>query len=154
MHIFKDKEKKNYKGSYQLEYIVTEFFNDEVSKNRFGIKFRYDNYYEDLLTKDTEVYERLRTALRKLTIQVDLSSRYQILEKLGEGNFAGVYKAINKESGDFIALKKYNAVELEKEKNAFQKKCIMQEISILRRIKNVDNLLRLYEVHEISNSIV
>jgi len=49
------------------------------------------------------LYESLREALRKLTIQVDLSSRYQILEKLGEGNFAGVYKAVNKESGGLVA---------------------------------------------------
>ena len=154
IHIFKDNQKKEYKGSYQLEYIVTEFFNDEVSKNRFGIKFKYDTYYEDQLTKDTELYESLREALRKLTIQVDLSSRYQILEKLGEGNFAGVYKAVNKESGGLVAQKKYNSAEQEKEKNTFQKKLIMQEISMLRRIKNVDNLVKQYEVHEISNSIV
>ena len=154
IHIFKDTQKKEYKGSYQLEYIVTEFFNDEVSKNRFGIKFKYDTYYEDQLTKDTELYESLREALRKLTIQVDLSSRYQILEKLGEGNFAGVYKAVNKENGGLVAQKKYNSTEQEKEKNTFQKKLIMQEISMLRRIKNVDNLVKQYEVHEISNSIV
>ena len=154
LHIFEDKVYAQYKGSYQLEYITTEFFNDEVSNNRLGIRFKYGKYTEDLLTKDASLYNKVKQELRKLCIQVDLTSRFDILEKIGEGNFAGVYKAVNKENGEYVALKKYNSKELEKESNYFEKKCIMQEISMLRRIRKIENVVQLYEVHEISNSIV
>ena len=48
LHIFEDRNKQKYKGSYQLEYITTEFFKDEVSNNRLGIKFKYQKFTEDL----------------------------------------------------------------------------------------------------------
>ena len=164
LHIYTDKLHTDYRGSYQLEFITTEFFNDEVSNNRLGIKFKYNKYAEDLLTKDKIVYNNLRKELRKLTIQVDLTTRYEIIEKIGEGNFGSVYKAENKETGEKVALKKYNAGELEKESNYFQKQCIMQEITMLKNVQQtyllqgdelkIDNLINMYEVHEISNSIV
>jgi serine/threonine protein kinase len=165
LHIFTDKQHTDYKGSYQLEFVTTEFFNDEVSNGRLGIKFKYGKFSEDLLTKDHKKYNNFRTELRKLAIQVDLTTRFEIIEKIGQGSFAGVYRARDRESLEYVALKKYNSSELEMETNYFDKQCIMQEIAMLRAVQQIttklskqgqtiDNLVNLYEVHEISNSIV
>ena len=41
-------------------------------------------------------------------IEKTLKSRdYELLEEIGQGSFASVYKALNKKTNDFVAIKKY-----------------------------------------------
>ena len=46
--------------------------------------------------------------MRKFTIQKDLYNRYNVLEKTGEGAFATIHKAKNKENGSIWGLKIYD----------------------------------------------
>ena len=58
--------------------------------------------------------------------------RYQKLEKLGEGTYGVVYKAQDKVTGEFVALKK---IRLEKEDDGVPSTAI-REISLLKTLKH------------------
>ena len=58
--------------------------------------------------------------------------RYQKLEKLGEGTYGVVYKAQDKITGEFVALKK---IRLEKEDDGVPSTAI-REISLLKTLKH------------------
>ena len=54
------------------------------------------------------------------------------MEKLGEGTYGVVYKALNKETGEFVAIKK---IRLEKEDDGVPSTAI-REISLLKNLKH------------------
>ena len=58
--------------------------------------------------------------------------KYQKLEKLGEGTYGVVYKAIDKITGEYVALKK---VKLEKEDDGVPSTA-MREISLLKNLRH------------------
>jgi serine/threonine protein kinase len=58
--------------------------------------------------------------------------KYKKLEKLGEGTYGVVYKAINLETGETVAIKK---IRLEKEDDGVPSTAI-REISLLKNLKH------------------
>ena len=58
--------------------------------------------------------------------------KYKRLEKLGEGTYGVVYKAINLETGETVAIKK---IRLEKEDDGVPSTAI-REISLLKNLKH------------------
>lgn len=58
--------------------------------------------------------------------------KYRKLEKLGEGTYGVVYKAVDKVTGETVALKK---IRLEKEDDGVPSTAI-REISLLKSIKH------------------
>jgi serine/threonine protein kinase len=58
--------------------------------------------------------------------------KYERLEKLGEGTYGVVYKALNKETGELVAIKK---IRLEKEDDGVPSTAI-REISLLKNLKH------------------
>lgn len=58
--------------------------------------------------------------------------KYERLEKLGEGTYGVVYKALNKETGEMVAIKK---IRLEKEDDGVPSTAI-REISLLKNLKH------------------
>jgi serine/threonine protein kinase len=58
--------------------------------------------------------------------------KYQKIDKLGEGTYGIVYKAQNRETGDFVALKR---IRLDNEEEGVPCTAI-REISILRDLKH------------------
>ena len=107
LHIFEDSSREKYKGSLQLNFMTTEFFKDESSNNRFGIRFSADRISEEILTKDEKLFNTLKKILSKITIQKDFDISFKNLEKIGEGSYGDVYKAIETETGDEYACKVY-----------------------------------------------
>ena len=67
-----------------------------------------------------------------LTKPVSELDKYQKLEKLGEGTYGVVYKALNQETGEFVAIKK---IRLEKEDDGVPSTAI-REISLLKNLKH------------------
>jgi|TARA_B110000305_G_C18908428_1_gene389563 serine/threonine protein kinase len=58
--------------------------------------------------------------------------KYKKLERLGEGTYGVVYKAINLETGETVAIKK---IRLEKEDDGVPSTAI-REISLLKNLKH------------------
>ncbi|RDW92841.1 STE20 family serine/threonine-protein kinase [Aspergillus mulundensis] len=60
------------------------------------------------------------------TMADDMASQYQMMEELGSGSFGTVYKAIDKSTGEIVAIKH---IDLESSEDDIQE--IQQEISVL-----------------------
>ena len=69
---------------------------------------------------------------RTLTKPVSELDKYQKLEKLGEGTYGVVYKALNQHTGEYVAIKK---IRLEKEDDGVPSTAI-REISLLKNLKH------------------
>ena len=69
---------------------------------------------------------------KNLTKPVSELDKYQKLEKLGEGTYGVVYKALNQETGEFVAIKK---IRLEKEDDGVPSTAI-REISLLKNLRH------------------
>ncbi|KAI8062279.1 kinase-like domain-containing protein [Gilbertella persicaria] len=59
-------------------------------------------------------------------------SQYQLLKKLGEGAFSNVYKAMDKKSGQHVAIKIVRKFEL----NQIQKASVLKEVQIMRTLNH------------------
>ena len=71
-------------------------------------------------------------------IEKTLKSRgYEILEEIGQGSFASVYKALNKKTNDFVAIKKI--FKREKYDDIFKREIeIMQKINDQHSLKFIE----------------
>ena len=67
-----------------------------------------------------------------LTKPISELEKYQKMEKLGEGTYGVVYKALNKETGETVAIKQ---IRLEKEDDGVPSTAI-REISLLKNLKH------------------
>ncbi|KAI5278725.1 hypothetical protein KEM54_004513, partial [Ascosphaera aggregata] len=63
---------------------------------------------------------------RKTSSHSDMKYRYQVLEELGSGSFGTVWKAIDKSTGEVVAIKQ---IDLESNDDDIQE--VQQEIAVL-----------------------
>ncbi|XP_060871784.1 cyclin-dependent kinase 2-like isoform X1 [Metopolophium dirhodum] len=75
------------------------------------------------------------------TKNVSINVNYDKLEQIGEGTYGVVYKALDKQTGKFVALKK---VRMESSAEGVPSTA-MREISLLKEI-NHENVVKLYDV--------
>lgn len=71
-----------------------------------------------------------------------MASAYQKIEKIGEGTYGVVYKALDRNSGKTVALKK---IRLESEEEGVPSTAI-REISVLKELQH-DNIVRFGDDH-------
>lgn len=69
---------------------------------------------------------------KTMTYPASKLDKYERLEKLGEGTYGVVYKCRNKQTGEYVALKK---IRLEKEEDGVPSTAI-REISLLKGLKH------------------
>nr|CDS22677.1 cyclin dependent kinase 1 [Echinococcus granulosus] len=70
-----------------------------------------------------------------------LFSRYEKLSKIGEGAYGMVFKCLDTQTGDMVAVKRFNATD----DDPLVKKIALREIKMLKRLKH-PNLVNLIEV--------
>lgn len=87
------------------------------------------SYQQPSSTQSSTGKQQQQTQFIKPASQID---RYQKMEKLGEGTYGVVYKAIDKITGETVALKK---IRLEKEDDGVPSTAI-REISLLKSLKH------------------
>lgn len=79
---------------------------------------------------------------------IEIHDRYEITEKLGEGTYGKVYKALNKVTLEFFALKK---IRIQYEDEGVPSTAI-REVSLLKECDH-RNVIRLYEVLSLPTSL-
>lgn len=87
---------------------------------------------EQKMNANIQAVNRAIPGTQNLTKPVAELDKYQKLEKLGEGTYGVVYKALNQETGEFVAIKK---IRLEKEDDGVPSTAI-REISLLKNLKH------------------
>lgn len=68
-------------------------------------------------------------------------NKYEILGVIGEGAYGIVLKAKNRESGEFVAIKKFK----ESEEDELVRKTTIREVKVLRMLRH-ENIVQLKEV--------
>ena len=89
-----------------------------------------------------EVTETLQTAIRELTTGSTFAGRYQIIEELGKGGMGKVYKVLDKDIEEKIALKLLKP-EIAADEELLQR--FRNELKIARRIIH-HNVCRMYDL--------
>ncbi|KAK6051880.1 kinase domain protein [Cooperia oncophora] len=74
----------------------------------------------------------------------EATKRYETIKHLGEGQFANVYKAKDKETGDFVAIKKIKLGSRAEAKDGINRTAL-REIKLLQEIHH-DNIIGLRDV--------
>mmetsp|Transcript_39558 Transcript_39558/g.89212 ORF Transcript_39558/g.89212 Transcript_39558/m.89212 type:complete len:180 (+) Transcript_39558:61-600(+) len=73
--------------------------------------------------------------------ELEVASRYEVLEKIGEGTYGTVYKALCRQTGERVAIKK---IRIPFEDDGVPSTAL-REISLLKDLSNV-NIIRLHDV--------
>ncbi|CAD8058140.1 unnamed protein product [Paramecium sonneborni] len=82
--------------------------------------------------------------LKQYCIQKNFTHHYTLQKKIGQGNFADVFKAVNKQDGSEYAIKCFRKAKLNE---SIDRLAIIKEISIMKKIQH-ESIIRLYEVFE------
>ena len=73
-------------------------------------------------------------------------ANWQLQQKIGQGSFAVVWKAVHAETGNFVAVKEISTDRLNKK----LKQSLESEVSILKQIRH-RNIVHLEDVVEVGN---
>ncbi|KAI8100063.1 kinase [Halteromyces radiatus] len=90
------------------------------------------------------IVEEERQAKRHLPSYTGLE-RYQLLEKIGDGAFSIVYKGLDTETNEKVAIKVVDQTKLKRE----QKASVLKEIRIMQTLKH-PSIVRMLAYHETS----
>merc|ERR1712241_804462 len=85
-------------------------------------------------------------ALQMSAKTLKIEDSFDLKEQIGSGQFSKVLKAQNKNTGDFVAVKKINKSKLD----VREKEAIQNEIAICQLV-NHPNVIRLSDVFETQN---
>lgn len=96
------------------------------------------------LPKDIKVTETMEAPKEELTTGSTFAGRYQIIEELGKGGMGRVYRALDKELHEEVALKLIKP-EIAKDKKTIER--FKNELKIARKISH-RNVGRMYELME------
>ncbi|VEU20387.1 DEKNAAC101325 [Brettanomyces naardenensis] len=79
----------------------------------------------DLVKRETELEEETKAKSRRESMQ-----RYKIMDKLGEGAFSKVYKGLNIETGEHVAVKVIMKSQLDEKQRA----SVLKEVTLMRQL--------------------
>jgi calcium/calmodulin-dependent protein kinase I len=160
IHLYSDKQKTVYLRSINTQWTKIEYLSDENNKSKTILRFTKNCCSEEFLVKSQETLAKIQPHLRRLAINKDFETRFEVNKWLGQGNFGEVHMVTNKVRKERFAAKIYDLRPLAKEasmKWQTMRNCIKNEIKILRALaytSNSENFLTVYEVHEVSGLII
>lgn len=86
----------------------------------------YSKIARDLVQKESEAEEKIKKQSRQSI------RNYKVLEKLGEGAFSKVYKAVNIETGAYVAIKVIQKYQLDVK----QRSSVLKEVALMRKLNH------------------
>lgn len=112
----KDQQSSQIRGWMNLAWSRVEF--SEVESPELGAVYEImlirDEKFTCLYVKESEDLLKWNNALRKLCIQTDIKTRYELEGFLGKGSFGEVYEISERGEGEAYAAKVFNKEELKK----------------------------------------
>ena len=88
--------------------------------------------------------ETLRTPIEELSIGSTFAGRYQIIEEIGKGGMGRIYKALDKELEEKVALKLIKP-EISADEKTIQR--FRNELKLARRISHM-NVCRMFDLNK------
>eukprot|EP00494_Astrolonche_serrata_P006628 UN06652 len=145
-------DKKTDKEFTDVSYILGFFVEkiNRIEQEKYGIKLippaGCRNQPMSLFCGSAKEREVWIKALQMSAKTLKIEDSFEIKEQIGSGQFSKVLKAKNKQTGDFVAVKKINKSKLD----AREKEAIQNEIAICQLV-NHPNVIRLSDVFETQN---
>ena len=117
---------------------------EENNTTYYGLRFSKKSAYEELFSPDRTLVALWFEHLKRFCIRQDFSKVYTLVEQIGAGSFARVFKAERIADKRIFAAKVFEKVAKNVENTA---KVIQNELNTLRAIKHhrVINFIELYE---------
>lgn len=151
------------KGFVKLDFVRCKF-NPNAKKKRYSFTLQRNNASIHLYTDDAEVFEEWQKYLRPRVILEDFNDKYKTEKMIGKGSYGKVFlvretpggakaSALKESILKPIEGKRFAAKAIEKEKlKGKSKEMLINEIKIMRQLSH-DNVIKLFEVHELPNTI-
>jgi serine/threonine protein kinase len=111
----------------------------------FRFRIRSGDVTQDFFVSTSDELECWVSSFRRLSILNEVRQDYDFIKKLGEGSYASVYKAIDNETGQVVAVKQIAKEKISK--GSHRVKVLVNEISCMRRLDH-PNILKLERVYE------
>lgn len=124
---------------------------DLIKNQKYWLKVCFKNKFSLLFAKSQSEYHDWIAAFTSVMVRNDIHLRFFVEKPIGAGAFAQVYKAQEKSTGKWFAVKGFNKESVLQNSSGI--KALWNEIQILRQVKGKSNMLNLYEVHETTNSV-
>ncbi|EGR29001.1 protein kinase domain protein [Ichthyophthirius multifiliis] len=136
----------NLKPDWHLQWIIdSKKQNQSFEKKTIGFKLLTDTSYKIEYHCDNIVIIKLREYFSKRIFQLNFFDEFEIIQKIGKGKYAKVYKVKKIDNGKFYAVKYLHKKKLEQIEDAFES--IFNELKILRML-NHPNCIKIIATYE------
>lgn len=117
----------------------------------YGLKISRGSKYSMLFAKSRDELNAWMAALSKVAVRADFHDRFEVVEMIGEGTFAQVFKIRTVNTGRCFAMKAFSKASVLA--NPVGIAALKKEIQTLRSISDLKIGSRLLEVHETGDCI-
>lgn len=148
------------KNNFKEEFGFLDIKNCFIKKSKrkinniiyYYLKFSKWRSYEILYHKDKKVIKNWYNLLKKHCILLNFSKKFNYISKLGTGNFGKVYLVEKIKSKKKYAVKIIKKSEILKTKDDYEKKVILNEINLIRKL-NSNYTIKLLSIYEGKNNL-
>ena len=151
--ILKDKVYLDAKFKVHLRWmVISSFQNKKTAKlTDYQIRMVKGPHFLDLWTSNVAIYNKWLKVLKPLVLHDNFFDKYNIIEFLGSGCTAKVYKVVNKKTEKAYACKRFDKKEI---LDPSYLQTLTNEITILTKLRDCPEVAKLIEVHETNNSVL
>ncbi|EGR31496.1 protein kinase domain protein [Ichthyophthirius multifiliis] len=98
------------------------------------------------ITEQPQQCLKLKENIRNIIFQSKFQDEYDIIQQIGQGNYAKVYLATNKQNFQKFAVKCFDKQKLKQSENGINS--FMNELKIMQNVNDHPNIVKLHEVFE------
>mmetsp|Transcript_31339 Transcript_31339/g.54395 ORF Transcript_31339/g.54395 Transcript_31339/m.54395 type:complete len:529 (-) Transcript_31339:259-1845(-) len=145
------KTSKRARGFVPIEWKAFEPFSEcDSDQELFGFRLGKEGNSQDFYVDTADELDMWINCFRKTSILSGVNDDYEIGDKIGEGNYAVVYRATDNESGNVAAIKCISKEKLSRSSQG--PKILVNEIHCMRSLDH-PNILRIERVYEEDDKI-
>ncbi|CAK76430.1 unnamed protein product (macronuclear) [Paramecium tetraurelia] len=133
-----------------IEASTDNFVQLNSDEQLLGFHLSYQGKSLEIFTADKISYDIWKSHFKRFAILDNFHEAFQVSKMIGKGSFAKVYQATKKETNTQYAIKAFSKAYMQQQAKGIES--MLNEIKIMRRL-NHPNIVKLYEVHETTNSI-